>query len=362
MTDTGSEAKLPGDELAASTEAEAEAETPAPEPWTPQRVLEWNRYYDLYVAGFVVLLAFLGTANKIPAINSAIWSLLQAGRQIAATGMPVVTDSTSIAGEGRRWVNIPWLYELSHYALYEGAASLAPRPDIGAPPPRVSGPRELYGVGALIALDSLSRALAALLLLGIRRKGPGLWWSAVCVAMALGVTLGPATIESVSSTATGERVVTVRPWLGVQIGGVASPTSVVTPESWGLLLLAAELLLLHRAINLGKTGRLYATVPLFLIWANVDESFAFGLIVLAASAIGLTIGARRDRSRPSGRPAWIALGLCAAATFVNPSHVHGFLAAFESIVRPIASLPKSLGLVERPASFRCSHETGVAAT
>ncbi len=103
MTDTGSKEKLADDEVAGATDAEA----PAPEPWTAQRVFEWNSYYDLYVAAFVILLAFLGTANKIPANNSAIWSLLQAGRQIAETRAPVVTDTTSIAGEGQRWVNIP---------------------------------------------------------------------------------------------------------------------------------------------------------------------------------------------------------------------------------------------------------------
>ena len=87
MTDTGSKENLLKEDLTEDKVAgTAEAEpTPAPEPWTPRRVLEWNSYFDLYVAGFVVLLAFLGTANKIPANNSAIWSLLQAGRQIAET-------------------------------------------------------------------------------------------------------------------------------------------------------------------------------------------------------------------------------------------------------------------------------------
>jgi hypothetical protein len=348
MTDNGSNEGLSEAEAGVATEAEA----PAPEPWTPARVLEWNRYYDLYVAGFVVLLAFLGSANKIPAGNSAIWSLLQAGRQISEAGAPVVTDRTSIAGDGQPWVNIPWLYEVSHYAIFQAAASLGPKGEIGAPAALVANARDQYGAGALIAVDSLARGLTALLLLGLRRKGPGLWWAALCSAMALGVTLGPATIEQVSATATGEVVRSVRPWIGIQIGGIASPASVVVPESWGLLLLAVELLLLHQAINLGKAGRLYGLVPLFLLWANVDESFSFGLVILAASTIGLAIAARRDPARASSRPAWIALGLALAATFANPSHVHGVMAAFDSMLKPIAALPKSLGLVERPASFR----------
>ncbi len=134
------------------------------------------------------------------------------------------------------------------------------------------------------------------------------------------------------------------PWVGFQIGGVATSASVVSPETWGLLFLAIELLLLHQAINLGKHGRFYALIPLFLIWANLDESFAFGLVALAASAIGLLVDAKADPSRPSPRTGLITLGLCFAATFVNPSHAFGVLGAFGTML-------KSVGLeVGPPAS------------
>ena len=349
MTDTGSKEKPPTDEAAEATVAE----TPAPEPWTARRVFEWNSYYDLYVAGFVLLLVFLGSANKIQAINSGLWSLLHAGRQTMATGAPVVTDVTSMAGEGRRWVNIPWLFELGHYALYSTVFDVfvppaPPALELGATADAITSARAMamaraeaapkgdqYGAGSLIALDALARGLAALLLLGLRRKGPGLWWTSLCVAMALGVTLGPATYESIAPSAGGEVVRTVRPWVGVQIGGIATPASVVSPETWGLLFLSVELLLLHQAINLGKGGRLYALIPLFLLWANMDESFAFGLVALAASAIGLLADSKRDPSRPAPRPGLIVLGLSFAATFVNPSHAFGVLGAFGMILRSI---------------------------
>src|SRR6478609_6344109 len=57
-------------------EAAAPAE-PEPEPWTPDRVLEWNRYYDLYLAGGVLLLVFVTAVHTIA--SPLIWPLLEAG-------------------------------------------------------------------------------------------------------------------------------------------------------------------------------------------------------------------------------------------------------------------------------------------
>ena len=40
-------------------------------------------------------------------------------------------------------------------------------------------------------LDALVRLAAAWMLLKIRHRGPGLWWSAICVTLALGVFYDP---------------------------------------------------------------------------------------------------------------------------------------------------------------------------
>ena len=316
-------------------EASTAEPAPPPEPWTPRRVFEWNSYYDLYVAGFVVLLAFLGSANKIQPINSGLWSYLQAGRQIAATGLPAVTDSTSIAGQGMRWVNVPWLFELIHYGLHAAVGSFVPPPEPGAPVPVAAGPGEQYAAGALIALDALVRGLTAWLLMGLRRKGPGLWWSAICATLAVGVSLGPASVASfapVVGAAGGEVVRTIRPSVALSFGGIAGPAG-VSPDNWGLLFFAVELLLLHQAINLGKPRRIFGLIPLFLLWANMDESYAFGLVALAAGVVGLVIGKSRGAGRPSAGVALAVLGASVAVTFASPSHVFGVLASFSTIYR-----------------------------
>ncbi len=346
MTATGSQEPPP--EGKADEPELAEAPAPPPEPWTPRRVAEWNAYYDVYVAAFVLLLALLGAANKIQPINSGLWTLLRAGREIVSTGAPIVADTWTTAGEGRRWVNIPWLFEILHYELYAATASMAPPAEPGTSPAAAVARGEQMAAAALIVLTALVRAATAWLLLGLRRKGPGLWWAAACVTLALGVTLSPSTVETFKAGEGGEVIPVVNPAIATSLGGIAGPAS-VAPETWGLLFLALELLLLHHAVNLGKVGRLYALIPLFLLWANVDDSFAVGLVLLAASTIGLAIDGRRDPSRPALRAALIALAASFAATFANPAHVFGVLAGFGSIFRaagldvgPPASSPISV--------------------
>ena len=336
MTEHGSQEVPAGGE--AAEPVATEAPSPPPEPWTPRRVAEWNAYYDIYVAGFVLLLALLGAVNKIQPINSGLWSLLDSGRRIVAAGGPMVTDTTSIAGEGRRWVNIPWLFELASYKLYSTSlAALSPRPEPGTNPAIAVARGEQRAAGALIILTALVRLATAALLLGLRRKGPGLWWTALCVALALGVTFSPSAVETFSAptTADGEVIRVSSPSLATGLGGVAEP-AYVAPQAWGLMFLALELLLLHRAINLGRAGTLYGLIPLFLLWANVDESFAFGLIALASMVLGLAFDRRRDAvGRPTLRAGLIVLAASFAATFANPSHAFGVLAGFGPILRLI---------------------------
>src|SRR6202044_2603867 len=38
---------------------------PPPEPWAPERVIEWNAYYDLYVMAATLLLVFIVACNFV---------------------------------------------------------------------------------------------------------------------------------------------------------------------------------------------------------------------------------------------------------------------------------------------------------
>ena len=48
---------------------------PPPEPWTPERVSEWNAYYDFYVKLAALLLVFMVSCNYIT--DSQVWSALE---------------------------------------------------------------------------------------------------------------------------------------------------------------------------------------------------------------------------------------------------------------------------------------------
>ena len=121
---------------------------------------------------------------------------------------------------------------------------------------------------------ALVRLATAWVLLKIRHRGPGLWWSAICVTLAVGFFYDP-----ISGLAPGGLA-------SVPGTGVAASTAAIMPATWGLLFLALELLILFRAFDQGRTGRLWWLIPLFALWVNCDVSFLTGLMVLAAVVVG----------------------------------------------------------------------------
>jgi len=316
-----------------STTETPSPEKPAPEPWTAAKVTEWNAYYDLYVAIGVLLLAFLGSANKIT--QSSTWAQIAAGRQVATTGTPVTTDTLSFTEEGHRWVHVSWLSDLAHdriYRLVSGFAPVDPAAAMkGDSPETVAARRaqtaasEQWGAAGLIAFDALLRALTALVLLRVRHRGPGLWWSGVCAILALGVVYNPV--------------------VRVAIGGIANPAA-VSSDTVGQLLLAVEVLWLFRAIGQGKSAALYGLIPLFVLWANCDESFVLGLAVLAATVAGLAV--RRKQRPVADSPSLpglvpgrglIVLAASAAACLINPSLFRVYPAAIGSVLPGLGPSP-----------------------
>ena len=322
MTEPESTQSIPEAEARASapeTDASAKAPSPEPEPWTPERVTEWNAYYDLYVTLGVLLLAFVASANKIT--HSSIWPQLQAGRMIAEKTAPVVTDLFSYTAEGRRWVNIPWLFECEPCTA--PPSGLGPRSDRPDRPGRLCDP---------------GRAVRRRRARGAQRSGPGRDRPG-----------RPGHPPPGAGALVGRRLRDGGAGRGLQPGrldprwdrdpgpGRARDLG-PAPARPGIARAAPG------TINLGRRGAAFALVPLFLLWANLDDSFVVGLIVLAAAVAGL--GLTRSRcgdaealSWPAGLAVWTA---CAVACLVNPSFYRVYPAALEPIAqlfRPSAGVP-----------------------
>ncbi len=294
-----------------STGTEAESKRPE-EPWTPERVLEWNNYFDLFVSGFVLLLCFVAAANVIN--SPTVWTYLKAGQIIDETQTPLTTEPFSFAAQDEPWVNISWLFEWVSYRLFETGQSVARALD-------QDQIAESTGAGVLVAVAALLRLFAALAILAIRRPGPGLWWTAVMATLALGVTFSPVGGDTIP----------------VVVGGIAGAGS-VAPESWGLMFLAIELLLIHWAYNCGRRNWLAGIIPLFVIWCNVDISFLIGLFVLGAYVIGFGIKpspldeTANGRKRPHLILGLSVLGLSALACLANPATYQVYGAALAPLI------------------------------
>ena len=171
MPDSATRATRPEGSEVGSPDEPAAAVTPPPEPWTPERVLDWNRYYDYYLVAALLLLVFISAAH--PIVNASLWTDLQTGRLIADRG-PITRDPFSYTMQDQPWANIPWVFQTISAKIWDLASSF--RPENG----------DRLAAATLVVFTGLIRVLTALVLLKVRRAGPGLWWSVICVALALG--------------------------------------------------------------------------------------------------------------------------------------------------------------------------------
>ncbi len=326
--DQSEKAPTTDEAVASDIETETEGEA-APEPWTPERVTEWNNYFDVYVMLAALLLVGLASCNYVT--DPHLWLHLRTGQVIADQMAPVTTDIYSYTQSDKPWVNLPWLFQWASAAIYNFVSGLVPVNPTDTTANRAG--TEQIAVGALVGLCALVRLATAVVLLKIRHRGPGLWWSAICVALAFGVIYHPL--------------------LGPLIGGL-SGAAFVSPATWGQFLLALELYILFRSFTLARGGTLWFLVPLFALWANVDESFFTGLVVLAAAVLGRLLDGgdiepadekggnqkpdKPDENSSPRKPAktataLVVLALSAVAALANPFTYHAYLAALEPYLR-----------------------------
>jgi hypothetical protein len=207
----------------------------------------------------VMLLLFVAAAametvrlTSLSAISSTdLWWHLSSGLWILQHHALPHTGIYSQASSA--WTPVSWAYEVLLAALYRAL--------------------DLHAIPALLMCFKVALAVVTFLLAGGLR---GKFWTAVILSAVAQYVLG------------------------------AMPPS---PAYFSVIFFAIELLLIFESRE--RPGVLYGLAPLFLLWANVDHQFVYGigLIVLfvAVVAIARMLGIMKGSRRPSGISSAVAL-------------------------------------------------------
>src|SRR5262245_26033278 len=252
--------------------------TPQAEVGTAKPAGATVRVLDGLLVFAVLTLAFL--LALFPARNSDIWGNLAVGRMVAHGEYPFGQDPFSALDPTPVWINPAWLTGLLLYSLYH-----------------------LAGGPALIVLKAaLVTVLAAVLILTSRRSCP-LWLPVVGTTLAI---------------------------------LAASPRLLLQPQIASFLLLGVLAYMLHRPPRRQRWRLPVAVGVLFLLWANLDGGFVFGLLWLALWLLGAVLQrviplgdktAPRDAEFGTQFPITdlaVTLVVAVAVCVINPYHVRVF--------------------------------------
>lgn len=243
--------------------------TPEKELLTPELFADESRRGDFVIALVTVLVGFLLAMFKISDVP--FWGHLAMGRYIVGNGPPH-SDPFSYVAEGQPAVNPHWLTEAAIYSLYS-----------------------TVGPSMLVFIKALGGALLIVLLLGIRHRGPTLWWTACGAAFVLALT--------------GQEFI-------------------VGPEFITVLGVAAYLALLHRIRHRNQPQLMWLFVPLQILWVNLDERAFVGALVVALFVIGELAArglsaARADRLAPKHLTQLaVVFVLMLVGSLLNPYGLH----------------------------------------
>lgn len=282
------------------------AEAPAPEPWTPERVVEWNNYYNLYVAIGLLVLVVVKTLNLFE--ESAIWASLRSGEITLSRGFPETTDTLSYTAEGSRWVNLGWLFDTISAATFKIGRSFSSAESA-----------DQYGAGAVTILHAIIRLVTFLILLTIGKTKQGLWGRSVLLALAVLIGLGDG---------------------------------IVSPDLWGILFLALLLRSMFLFTDRGRAWAMWAIPAILAVWVNFDSSAGFGLLLTIGWGIGLILGGKKLETPVQPKQIGILLAASVAACLVNPWHIFAYGAMFRTSNQYSLIPGGFLGSVSLPGDLR----------
>src|SRR5579875_3062835 len=238
-----------------------------------------GRVFVVLIGGLAFLLAFT------PARNSDLWLHLASGRELSAGRLPDGSDPFSSTTQSVFWVNHSWLSDLLLFWIYK-----------------------IGGGAALVTVKATLTALLAVLLLSFRRRGEGIE-VLVFASFAALLALGPWLLPLQSNL-----------WslLGVVL-------TLYLLEPYGIEGISTE-----RA----REGS-WLLVPLFALWANLDEWFVLGPALVGLYAVGEWLrrpsieggessGKSAGKHPSSARRLFLLFFVGLAACLITPYHYRTF--------------------------------------
>ena len=206
---------------------------------TPEIIEDEAIRNDFMLRLAVVLMAVLLACTEIGETGTLVH--IKTGQYLASHSvLPPRTDVFTETASQTPWINLSWLFDLFAAAT--------------------------FAVGGAVGLTVVKTLLAGLtfflLLRSVRRDGPT-WWASICAGLALIVCAEQLTFE---------------------------------PQLITLLGLSLTLWILLRWQEGDRPGLIWALVPAFLVWSNMDPRAHFGLIVLMLWTVGELIGMFIGRS------------------------------------------------------------------
>lgn len=234
--------------------------------------------FDWVLAFGVLAFGFLVASFAVK--NADFWMHLATGRLLAEGKYHLGTDPFSFVEEGRKWVNHSWLYDWLLYQLFKASE----------------------GPGVVIA-KAIAVALTAGLLLLARKPGQPVFPSVVCCGLAI---------------------------LG------AAPRLVLQPTIASFLFVATLLCILIRVPRRPGSWLIPGLIAgLFWLWANCDQWFFIGPMLLLCFAVGQYVRKDEGEDRPT---LWKALVLGVLACMVNPHHVRVWMMPPELVDSSLAEV------------------------
>jgi hypothetical protein len=220
-------------------------------------LLEENGLLVIVLGAFAIVLVL--ALHKELVVDG--WMALVSGRWIVQHGLPS-HDSLTVFAHGHRWIDQQWLAQLSLYGLW-----------------RLGGIKLALLVHALLVTSGL-------------------------VGAALIARTNGATARSVT-------------WIAIPVLIAYYPVaSVMRPQSFAFPLFAATLWLLLADAR-RPSRRVFATLPLLVLWTNLHGSVLLGAMLVSLAGVATMIGQRR----PSARGLALALAPW-ACVFASPYALH----------------------------------------